>query len=68
MISWFMYVYHVTVHLCVMKFVVATEPVTNAGTQAYGYDTEVFFVVDMAVRMIEAKPKRFFKGDESKAP
>lgn len=26
----------------------------------------VFFVVDMAVRMIEAKPKRFFKGDESK--
>eukprot|EP00438_Fugacium_kawagutii_P004857 Skav221078 [mRNA] locus=scaffold3118:466151:474040:- [translate_table: standard] len=30
--------------------------------------TPVFFVVDMAVRIIEAKPKRFFKGDESKAP
>jgi len=27
----------------------------------------VFFVVDIAVRIIEAKPKRFFKGDVTKA-
>lgn len=26
-----------------------------------------FFVVDLAMRMIEAGPKRFFKGDETKA-